>query len=125
MMNNEQLVVVTDLASRDLFAFGHTVPCDLANEPMLDVLEKDLAEQGYKFERLAKEGETRVGLFYNRHPDLNDDVQIAIVCHAGETWEQAGNRFAARSGCFSSTFEIEDYRGLQYLEFVGWVDEFN
>ena len=124
-MTNEQLVVVTDLASRDLFAFEHQIPRDLADDPMLDVLAADLHQQGFKFEHLAMEGEVRVGWFYNRHPDLNDDVMISIVRHSGETWDQAGSRYAARSGRFSSTFADKEYRGLQYLEFVGWVDEDN
>ncbi|MFX4226325.1 MAG: hypothetical protein ACFHHU_00115 [Porticoccaceae bacterium] len=125
MMNTEQLVVVTDLNARDLFAFEHVIPLDLANEPMIDLLKQDLFEQGYKFERIAEEGETRLAWFYNRHPDLDDDVKISLVRHAGESWEQAGERYAARSGRFSETFKVEEYRGLQYLEFVSWVDEDN
>ena len=86
-MNTDQYVVVTDLASRDLFAFVHTIPRDLASDPMLNVLAEDLKEQGYKFERLAEDHETRVGLFFNRFPEISDDVQIAIVRHAGESWD--------------------------------------
>jgi|TARA_A100001391_G_scaffold204844_1_gene202120 hypothetical protein len=122
-MNTEQLVVVTDLYSRDLFAIEQIIPFDLARDPMLNVLAEDLKEQGYKFERLAKDQETRVGLFFNRFPEVSDDVQIAIVRHPGESWDQAGQRYAERSGRFSDSYEVEAYRGMQYLEFVGWADE--
>lgn len=120
---NTQLVIVKDLALRDHFAIEYPVPTDLANCPMIQVVKDELLELGFRFERLAIEQDTRVGLFFNRFPEISDDVQIAIVRHPGESWDDAGNRYAERSGMFSESYAVPEYRGLQYLEFVGWVDE--